>query len=134
MKAKNGEPFTQNCGRQAKVFFRVTYSQLWRDNGVYEDIMGFCEECARDKHAPSGYEKARWFDRCVLRQRGDVCRVVPDDGSTANDEKLRVHMNDVKRSFLRVMCTQGNAALADRWPEIFKLAWDEFQIRAVMTK
>jgi hypothetical protein len=127
---------TKNCGRQAKIFFRVKYSHLWRDNGVYEDVMGFCEECARDKHTPSGYgyDGTRWGGKLVLRRRGDVSSVEPDNGSSVEDEKLQLHMNDAKRNFLRVMCTQKNAALADHWPEVFKMAWDEFRLMSVMSK
>lgn len=129
-----------NCGKQATHFFRVRYGSLraYRENGISEEVLGFCEECARDKHAPAGYNSPDrdWRSRKVLHLRGIVAHVEREqDGGEAAVESARIiRLNDVKQQFLRIMTTKGNRDIANDWPEVFRLAWEEFQIRAVMEK
>lgn len=125
----------KNCGRQASVFFRITYSELWRwtDNGIYEDVLGFCDECARGKDKPGGYNKSS-RERTVLRVRGVVSGVAPDDGSTLDGDKHNRRMHDGKRELLKIMSYKGNQDLADDWEEIMAMAIREFTVRTVMDK
>jgi hypothetical protein len=129
---------TKNCGRPATVFFRVRYSELFRhcDNGVYEDVLGFCEECAKDKDKPSGYQgssNSRWTGRKILHLRGEIASVEPDDGSTVADEHKIKRMHDGKRELLKIMSWKGNSDLADSWEDIMDLAIKEFTISRVHT-
>lgn len=65
----------KNCGRQATVFLRVRYKELYgrHDNGKYEDVFGFCDECARNKNSPMSWNGDRWGSgRKVLGVRGVV--------------------------------------------------------------
>ena len=123
----------KNCGKQATVFFRIRYSELrtYHDNGVYEDTLGFCEECAKGKDKPSGYT-GHWNDRKVLHLRGDVACVEPGDASTVEDEIRNKRLHDGKREFLKIMSTKGNRDLMDDWETVFDLALKGFQVKAVM--
>ena len=131
-------PVNKNCGRQATVFFRVRYSELYSyaDNGVHEDVIGFCDKCAEGKDKPDAYNysASKRQPRQVLRVRGIVSEVFPDDGSTVSDEARTLRLHDGKRELLKIMSYKGNQDLADDWQEAFKLAWEEFQVRTVMLK
>ena len=133
-----GSERLKNCGRPAAIFFRVHYSELftYADNGVYEDVIGFCEECAADKDKPSGYDRQigtrYWSDRKVLHLRGHISRVESHDGSGVDGELHNKRMHDGKRELLKIMSYKGNADLADDWEEIFEMALKEFQVKAVM--
>lgn len=135
-KVKNGHEMTRNCGKPAKVFFRVKYRELfgYRDNSVMEDVFGFCEECAKGKEVSSGYGSKGWRCRQVLHLRGDVASVELDDESAAKASAANVRVHDAKRAVLRMMELKGAEDIANDWPEIFRLAWEEFQIRAVMER
>jgi len=132
-----GSNRSKNCGKVATVFYKVHYSELFRyaDNGVNEDVLGFCEDCARGKDKPSGYlgsGKNPWYERKVLHLRGEIAHVEPHDGSGI-DESIRTRrLHDGKRELLRVMSTRSNADLADDWEEVFDLALKEFTVREVM--
>jgi hypothetical protein len=132
----NKERKLKNCGRPAKVFFRVQYSELdrYRDNGKHEDVFGFCEECAKSKdRSIRAWGDVSWRgDRKVLNLRGAIGQISPATESECAEEAGDKRLHDGKRELLRVMCTKGNSDLADRWEEVFKLALDEFHIRKVM--
>lgn len=123
--------YPKNCGRKATVFFRIKYSSLRRDNGVFEDVMGFCPDCVGEKDRPSGYAGG-WASRTVMHLRGEVSQVQPHDGASIDDELRQKRLNDGKYEFLRIMSTKGRRDMAELWPEVFKLAWEEFQIKGVM--
>lgn len=126
----------KNCGRTATVFFRISYSKLfaYADNGMYEDVIGFCEECSSGKDVPSGYVRGTWDHRKILHLRGDVCQVEPCDGTMVRDDVHNRRMHDGKRELLKIMSYKGNADLMDDWVEIMDLAIKEFQVREVMSK
>lgn len=144
MKVKKDSEYNRNCGKQAALFFRVRYSSLLhhRENGIYEDVFGFCPECAKGKDKPEGYNnnvhrcRFSWKDMKVLHLRGEVCSVekCEDDGAAANavETQRTVHINDVKAKILSIMKTRRNKQLAEDWPEIFRLAWEQFQVESVM--
>ena len=77
--AKGGYEVMRNCGKQAGVFFRIKYLKLYVDNGVMEDVFGFCEECAKGKDVPSGYQNHGWNQRQILHLRGVVASVEQDN-------------------------------------------------------
>lgn len=133
---KNDKGMTKNCGKQAVVFFRIRYTELnrWCDNGKYEDVMGFCTECGRDKgHSIRAWGDTSWRgDRRVLNLRGIVRQIFPATEAECVDEAGDKRLHDGKREFLRIMSTKGNADLADHWEEVFKMAWEEFQVKKVM--
>lgn len=135
MKHKREKYDAKNCGRQATVFLRVRYKELYgrHDNGKYEDVFGFCDECARNKNSPMSWNGDRWGSgRKVLGVRGVVERIEPATADECVDEGMDKRLHDGKREFLRIMSTKGNADLADRWEEVFKLALDEFHVKKVM--
>jgi hypothetical protein len=126
----------RNCGRPAKHFFRVHYSDLvpYKDNGKYQDVFGFCDDCAKGKaHKIASWGGTHWrSDRRVLHLRGQISHVAPATESECVEEADDKRLHDAKRELLRIMCTKGNADLEDRWEEIFRMALDEFYCRKVM--
>lgn len=97
--------------------------------------MGFCTECGRDKgHSIRAWGDTSWRgDRRVLNLRGIVRQIFPaTEADECVDEGMDKRLHDGKREFLRIMSTKGNADLADRWEEVFKLALDEFHVKKVM--
>lgn len=66
------------------------------------------------------------------RPRGGRERIEPATADECVDEGMDKRLHDGKREFLRIMSTKGNADLADRWEEVFKLALDEFHVKKVM--
>ena len=122
-----------NCQKAAKVFFRVHYSELHVhcQNGLYEDVFGFCAECAKGKDKAEAYKGSSRTCPIGFHKRGIVSAVEPSTESECLSQREKRSMHDAKKEFLRIMSTKGHAKFANEWPKIFELAWQEFCIKRV---
>jgi hypothetical protein len=124
-----------NCLRKARVFYRVTYSEIafsYLKNGRQDDGFGFCEECAKGMDKRAAWRRGNMPGE-VSRLRGTVKAVVPCTEAEATGERDTNAHADIKARVKAIMGQRNHEKIEpETWAEIFRDCVDEVVVEKTM--